>query len=308
MVMRYALKYITKLAWIGSLLTAILTFPGCKNDPPVFPDPSIRFVTGPGFLSQDTVALLNESFRIGLSANTGSDEALTHLHITIVKDSLISAIDTALFTNHLDYEREVTKGMAKNESWKFYVRDRDGRKSSEIVINIKLDAASTYASIQSIASVRLSAQNTSTPGSFYSFDANQSFSLSEAFANQSLVNILYYFDEASGDKNTVASPGANVDPSIFQGTEGLAAWTLRNVTRFNYQGNILPGEFDQCRNDSLILANTFEFETGKRKAKNLEKNQIYSFVTDSGRKGLFKVIEVPAEQPGILEISIKIKK
>ena len=99
-----------------------------------------------------------------------------------------------------------------------------------------------------------------------------------------------------------------MDATVYPGTTGITNSAIRNTTRFGLQENITSGQFDLCRNDSLILSNTFEFESGFRKAKNLAGNQIYSFVTNSGLKGLFKVLEVRGESEGDIAIAIKIKK
>ncbi len=311
--MRYAPPNITSPFLPPHLLTIILLcffalVVGCTREAPVYPVPSLKFVILPSLTSKDTTLMLNDTVRIGLSAKTGSDQALTHFHMTVIKDSAITYIDSALYTNQLDNFRTIIKGIAKKETRIFYVRDRDGRKSEELTITFNLDSSSIYGDIGYMPSIRLGAQKNTTIGSFYSLAANLVYNQSEAFNQQGLINLLYYFDTIDADKNTIASPGANVDATVYPGTTGITNWAIRNTTRFGLQENITSGQFDLCRNDSLILSNTFEFESGFRKAKNLAGNQIYSFVTNSGLKGLFKVLEVRGESEGDIAIAIKIKK
>lgn len=306
-IMRYANKYITKLIIASILLTACYFIIGCRQEDPSYPVPSIQFVTGPSVGSPDTTLLLNDTIRIGLTASTNSDVKLTHLHTTVIRDSAIAGIDTALYTQKLDYERLIVKGIARNETWIFYVRDRDGRKSREISITLKLDPASIFGNIRYIPSLTFGAQENPRAGSFCSLTSGLVYSLEEAFENQELISLLYYYDLLETDENIIASPGANIDPSFFAGPTGLQAWTTKNTTRFIYQGNITPEEFDLSQNDSLILSNTFEFENGKRKAKNLAPGQVYSFATDGGLKGLFKVKDMVDKETGTIEISIKMK-
>jgi hypothetical protein len=303
--MRYVKPDITKLVRLTLLLALGILASGCRPETPVFPAPSIRFDVEGGRLFHDTTLVLGDSVRIGILAETGSDQELTHLHTTILKDTLHTAIDTALFTNSLVYTRKIIKGAAGRETWSFYVRDREGRKSSEISVTLTLDSASVYGDVRYIPSLTLGAQNHPSNGSFCSLPDGRVFSTAEAFNNQRLINLAYYFDRLESDQNTIASPGANIDESTFPGPQGLAAWTVRNTTRFEYLESVSTAEFDRCRNDSLILANTFEFESGKRKAKNLQNGQIYAFVTDKGLKGLFRVISVEGGDTGTIRISMK---
>jgi len=285
---------------------AFFIFNGCKPETN-YANPDIRFVAGPGFLSQDTVLMLNDTVNIGIIADTGSDQELTHLHISINRDSVESKIDTALFTKHLEYSRIIVKGIAASETWTFYVRDRARRKSEAISLTLGLDKSSQYGKIDSLTLV-LGAQDHPEKGSFASLANGKVYNTSDAFADQGRIHLVYYYDPVTGDQNTVASPGANIDGSIFNGPEGLSNWSVKNTTRFNPAGNLTAADFDRCRNDSLLLTNTFDFETGKRKAKTLTPGQVYSFVTDSGIMGLFKVNSVTGKQDGTISLTVKMKK
>jgi hypothetical protein len=307
-IFRYAKRYITPGRLLRLLAVLFMLLEGCRTEVPFYPNPDIRFVDVPGYLDHDTTLLLHDTVRVGLVAMTGSNHELTHLHITIRRDTVATHIDTGLFTNELDYSRAIIKGIAASETWSFYVRDRDSRKSDEISISLHLDTASTWSPVDHLPSVVMGAQANTNTGSFYSLTAQQTRNLEDAFADQASINLLYYDEPVSGDENTIASPGANVDASIFTGIQGLSNWTVRNTTRFLFEADIVPEEFDNCLNDSLILANTFDFETGKRKAKNLKPGQVYAFVTDSGRKGLFKVVDVEGREEGFVEISIKMAR
>jgi hypothetical protein len=303
--MRYAIKVITKSLLYLAFFAQVLIMSSCKQEVEEYPAPTIRFVSGSGTTLKDTTLLLNEAILIGIEAQTGSDQKLTHFHTTLVKDSIHSSIDTALYINTFSYSRQIVKGIANTETRTYYVRDRDGRKSNEITLILRLDSSSVYGGVHYLPSIILGAQNHPSTGSFCSIHAGRVYSMAEAFADQSSVTLLYYYDLIESDKNTIASPGANLDASVFQGAGGLANWTVRNTTRFVYQENITPLEFEHCRNDSLILANTFEFEAGKRKAKTLSGGQVWSFVTESGIKGLFRIKEVQDAATGFVEISIK---
>ena len=109
------------------------------------------------------------------------------------------------------------------------------------------------------------------------------------------------------DENTIASPGANIDSSIFPGPGGPGNWTVKNTARFLAPEGITGEDFSGASNDSLILFNAFEFDAGKRKAKKLQVGDIYSFVTDTEIRGMLIVNKVDGEATGYIECDIMIQ-
>ncbi|MBN2776668.1 MAG: hypothetical protein JXR36_03450 [Bacteroidales bacterium] len=292
---------------ISPILLISLLLSSCVQEETYYPNPNIEFKTETGYAFLDTSLLLGDSVLIGIVANTNSNVALTHFHYLIQNDSLITRVDTGIFVNEFNYNKLIVKGVAENETWFFYVRDQSGRKSDTISITFHKNEESIYGGIETISSIILGAQNNTTMGSFYSFSENQVYDIENAFNNQSKINLLCYYDFIDGDENTISSPGASIDNSIYTGSYALSNWTIKNTTRFIYKDNISIAEFDACNNDSLIVYNSFEFITGKRKAKNLSNGDIYAFVTEDGKKGLFKVLNVNETDSGTIEILIKMQ-
>ncbi len=302
------IKLILRIATICISSTVFFTFVfiSCKKEPSIFPDPLIEFIIGSDYISQDTSLLLGDSIIVGINAITQSNDPLTHLHYTIEYDGEIIKVDTAIYLEQLTYSKLIIKGVSNNERWSFYVRDRSGRQSDTISILFTKDSGSTYGSITEFSNLTFGAQNNLLE-SFFSLNLNQFYSETEAINNQASINLLYFYDFLDGDENTISSPGANIDASVYGSDCILSEWTTKNTTRFIENDNITVEEFDACDNDSLILYNSFEFITGKRKAKHLSANKIFSFVTDSGIKGLFKVISVEGADEGQVIISIKMQ-
>jgi hypothetical protein len=300
--MRHAKKSMSVM-----VIFAVLIFNGCIKDHNNYPVPTIEFSTQSGYVFNDTSILLGDSILIGIVSQTNSDVALTHFHYTIASDSQITEIDTGIYLNEFNYNRLIIKGASENEVWSFYVRDRDGRKSKTISVKLVKNAESIYGGIETVSLVVLGAQNNTSNKSFYSLTTEQLYNIQEAYNNQSLINLLYYYDYIDLDENTISSPGANLDNSIFPGIYAISGWTVKNTTRFEYRSNISIEEFDAATNDSLIVYNSFEFSSGKRKAKNLTAGDIYSFETEQGKMGIFKVIEVSGLGEGIVKIQIKMQ-
>ena len=265
--------------------------------------PVIQFVVGGGNISSDTVLSPGQAFRVGLHAENLITD-ITNLQIKRVYDGGEEVVlDTGIHNATFDFAKILNKGVYDTETWIFRVTDQDGKRASVSFV-LSNDPGSQYDSVRCISSLILGAQSCSTVGSFYAPGNDSVFFLDQAFLNQDSIHFCYYFD-ASGDANTLASPGANIDTSIFGGTTGLYFWTVKNETRF-YETTLSVASFDAVVNDSLLIA-SYDVLNAKRKAKNLATGEVYSFKTAQGKFGLFKVIEVIGAAEGTIEITMKIQ-
>ncbi len=302
---RYAKHYISlrmnKL--LAILVLLIFVFSACKKEESNYPPPSIRFVTESGFVYHDTTLALGESFKIGILADNPNAN-LTNFIIRVESNEIETILDSGMNTPSLDYENVFTKGIKDSEKWTFIIRDRD-LKSSEISINIKRDTASAYGNIDYFPSVEMGTQN-HINGSFYSLSQGEVYTLEEAFLNQEIIDLCYFYDFIDTDENTIASPGANIDASVYPGDNGLDNWTTRRTTRFKL-ADISEEDFENATNDSLLIA-TYGQSEGKRKAKNLQSGHIFSFKNEDGKTGLFLVHSVIGTDEGTVNISIKVQE
>ncbi|MBU1010258.1 MAG: hypothetical protein KKD74_08995 [Bacteroidetes bacterium] len=281
---------------------------GCSKDlPSLAPKPGIHFITDSGYVFHDTTLLIGQTIRIGIEANANGSYPLTQLSIIALADNQVMAIDSGIYTNRLSYSGFVTKGISATESWRFYVRDRGGNQSDTISLTLHTDEASVFGPITTVPSLEMTAQNHLDARSFYSLAQNSTYSLESAYINQEFIDLLYYYDAIETDANTIASPGANIDASVFPGEFGPANWTTRHTVRFIQRPLLTPADFNACQNDSLILANTFVFSSGYRKAKNLAVDQVYAFVTEAGLKGIFQVTQLEGQDEGSITVSIKMQ-
>jgi hypothetical protein len=303
--MRYSQKYITVSAMVFCL--GLIPISCSEQDNKEYPVPSIEFKTTEGYVYADTSLNLDETVLMGIEASTNSNVNLTHLHIDIEYDDESTSLDSGFSSGTLNYDRSITKGTSEQETWSFYVRDKDGRQSETISFSLMKRAGSEYGTIKRYNNVVLGAQDHQAKGGFFATSDGTINKLNEAFLHQALIDLVYYFDIVESDKNTLASAGANIDNSIFPGSNGLANWTTKNTARFLLTEEVSVEDFSGASNDSLILFNTFEFDAGKRKAKTLKAGDIYSFVTDNEIKGMFRVIKVDGEATGYIECDIMLQ-
>jgi len=193
------------------------------------------------------------------------------------------------------------------EEWEFIIRDFEGNASS-VNLTIQKDPNIVYGEINKYLNVQLGAQNSSEYGSFFATENGNIYNLENAFNNQEIIDLLYYYDDFDKlEENIIASPGANVNDA-FIGEFGISNWTTKNTTRFSREElDITIEEFDVSNNDSILIANSFGFESGGRKTKFLKAGDVYSFVRGS-KTGMFKVISTSGTTSGNIIVDIKIQK
>jgi hypothetical protein len=104
---------------------------------------------------------------------------------------------------------------------------------------------------------------------------------------------------------TLAAPGSNIT-GIFTGSTAPDFYTVKNVTFF-VKTTLTTAQFDAVQNDAVIRA-SFDPQNQFKKAKLLSVGEVYAFLLQSGKYGLFKVVAVNGSETGTLQIAIKIQK
>jgi len=213
-----------------------------------------------------------------------------------------------IFKETYDHEIEITKGFGDIEEWEFIIRDYAGNSASTN-LTITKDQNITYGEIDEFLNVKLGAQNSTEYGSFFSFSSGLVYDLKRAYNNQELINMAYVYDNYDAfEESIITSPGGNIDDA-YTSEFGVAKWATRNTIRFaREKSNITVAEFDAAANDSILIANNFSYINGGRKTKFLATDDIYVFVTDDNRTGIFKVISTSETDAGYIIIDIKIEK
>jgi len=300
--MAYRLKNI-KMASL--LLAALIFLISCEEESTgKYPDPTINFIVNPDYIISDTTLEVGETFKIGILAESNGHNKLTNF---IAKLNNERYLDLGIYKDVYQRELVITKSLEDIEDWEFIIRDINGN-SANIYVTIFKDPNITYGEIEEFLNIELGAQNNSSIGSFFSTSSGLVYNLEEAYANQQVIDMLYYYDNFDKlEENIIASPGANIT-GVYSGQYDVSTWEVKNTTRFIREKlNITTEEFDKAANDSIILAHSFAFESGGRKTKYLEPGDMYSFV-NSNTTGIFKVVSTSGTTEGSIVIDIKIQK
>lgn len=299
----YRYGHLSKI--VISLLIMLGLFMSCEDDNEIVQiDPTINIIESPNYVSSDSMLSVGESFVIGIQAKSNGHAKLTNLIVFLNGERYL---DLGFYKDTYTKEIEITKGLEDTDEWEFVIRDFDGNKAST-EMTITKDPNIIYGEINEFLNVQLGAQSSLEYGSFFSFNNGLVYNLENAFHNQEIINLVYFYDDFDAfEENIIASPGANLT-GIFGGTYGINNWDTKNTTRFSREKlNVLEIEFDDAKNDSILLANSFAFESGGRKTKFLEPGDMYSFVWEN-TTGIFKVVSRSGEATGNIIVDMKVQK
>jgi len=300
--------YRIKISGLASflLLASVLLFISCEEEEsPIRPNPTISILSGPDYVSSDTTISVGEKFTVGINAEYNGYNMLSNFYIKI---NGVRYIDLGIYKEIYIKEVEITKGLDDIEEIEFIIRDIKGNSDSTS-LTISKNPEVVYSEIVEFNNITLGAQNSTSHGSFLSFSNGTDYNLESAYNNQELINMAYLYDNYDDfEESIISSPGGNID-AAFTGEFGMSNWTTRNTIRYaREKSDISVAEFDAAANDSILIANTFSYDSGGRKTKYLAPDDIYVFVTDDNRTGIFKVISTSGEDAGNIVIDIKLEK
>ncbi len=152
--------------------------------------------------------------------------------------------------------------------------------------------------------VTLGAQSNTTIDGFYAVPEDETYTLSEAFQNQSVMDIFCFYEV--GNDITLASPGSSIT-GIITGEAAFENWTTKNLTLF-YQTALTAAQFDAIQEGDALIYNSYPTDPtlARKKAKLLTTDQVWAFKTTDNYYGLIKVISTV--QGATDQLSLKLKQ
>jgi hypothetical protein len=277
-----------------------ITLHSCKKDPAPIP-PLISFIYEKGYVFNDTTIATGQKVKIGIRAVTTSAN-LTYFSVRFDDGRSQILLDSGMNTPGMEYNLEVIKTNAPVEKWTFLAMDRN-RMEVSVQIVLTRSEISKWGKIRTMSDIILGAQESGTAGSFFSLTDTSVMTLSQAYENQPMVDVVYYYGQYEG---TLASPNEAEAPGFFTGPQGIASWTVKNETR--YDTTMITSEvFNESVNDSLILS-AYEPTAGKKKGKFVQPGMVFSFRSPTGKLGLLKVQEIAPSPAGSVKFTIKIQE
>jgi hypothetical protein len=291
-----------------ALASGLALLNSCSDDETVTPvdeTPTINFVGGAGYISSNATLKVNETFKVGINAfsNATTGANLVKFTITRIFNNIPATQDTTINTDQLNIEVHATaNSQVGSETWYFKVTDKNN-KTKEISFTITTEAVTTYGPINEFSMKILGAQDNATGSSFASIDGTV-YTMVDAKTNASKIDWLYFY--GATNFATIASPEDTDAKAVFNNaTWGLQTWSVRNNTLFKKVDG--PIDWNGIVNDSLIQIETASGVTNT-KINQLVMNNVLSFITASGKKGMIKVMAIDGTQTGTITISVKVQQ
>lgn len=290
------------------LLLGTLLMVSCAKDdgttPPADQSPVINFVAKTGYLSGDATLAIGEIFKVNIIAfaNTSTNSKLVRLTISrVYQNTPTVVLDSTISQSSMNAEFSAQAlNVAGQEKWIYKVTDKAGLIAE---VSFTLTTASASGPINAFSMKIMGAQNTTAGSSFASIDGSV-YTLTQAKANQSKVDWMYYF--GATDLASIAAPDDAHAALIFtNATNGLQTWTTKNATRFKAVTNVI--DWANITTDLVIVQQTASGVTESR-ITNLTAGKYLAFISASGKKGMIKVESITAGETGGITISVKVQQ
>lgn len=288
-----------------TILNALLTITiagilitGCKKEE-IRPAPTIAFHTGSDFISSDASVFAGDTVLIGIKCSWNGTDAIKILSL-YANNSMVGNYQISEQNAHgFEHGFIIIKTDAPTELWVFEVTDSQGEKSS---VSLTLTVDNSGGIILNFEST-IGAQDNTTEYGYYSSTTHSNYNATDAQTNYDKIDFLGAYDVTNAF--LLLSPAAPVLPEPYL-TE-MSDWTSKNNTLF-CSTTMSPEQFDFINRDNLLI-NSFSTNVAdqKNEAKKLVIDDVYSFKTNSGKYGLFKVTSVTSGITGKVTIDIKIQ-
>ena len=259
-------------------LAVIMIMSSCKKDEDNFGPPTLNFISGDGYVDSDATIAENSYFKVGIAAiaNIESNEKLSTLQLTRTMFGIVYT-DTTLTINENTYAIDLefnaqAKGVV--ETIAFKVTDKAG-KTAEKSLVITYEA--TAESVAKTTGISMGSFNDDF-GSFYSTTTNQVYNITEASANQSKIDFLFYKGTTNGP--TIASPADVQANTVYD----IIGWTTKNATMF-METSISASDFDAIGDEYTFPT----FENTSSDINQIESNDVIMFQTVDNKLGLIKL-------------------
>lgn len=157
-----------------------------------------------------------------------------------------------------------------------------------------------------VISVTLGAQGNTTVDGFYAVEENETYTMATAADNQGDIDIFCFYEAETGNNIALAAPGTGIT-GIFTGVDAPETWTSTNTTFFIVT-TITEEQFEAVQEGDALIVSSFDSENARRKAKDIQTGQVWSFMTQDAVYGLLLVADVVQGAEGKATFVLKTKK
>lgn len=154
-----------------------------------------------------------------------------------------------------------------------------------------------------VISVNLGAQASTTVDGFYAVGEDKTYTMAEACPDSLVIDIFCFYEASTGNNIALASPGSGIT-GIFTGETAPEFWKHKNLTMFNIT-TLTAAQFDAIQDGDEIIATSYDAVNARKKAKDVQVDQVWAFHTEDGYFGLIKIKTVTQGTDGSVLFELK---
>lgn len=301
---------------VAVILGSMTVLTSCKSDDNdddnVNLEPTLNFVGGAEFISEDATVESDEAFKFGVNcfSNTTSGAKLTNFKITaIANNNPIPefAVDTNFsaddFQNQFLYTVTNSGTAAVDVNFIFKITDKDGQYTEK---NIHVTVEPGGGPIYEYNDALMGSYNSTEGSSFASADGT-TYNMDNAQTNSAKIDWMYSYGNT--DFASFFAPSDDLADKFF-GTN-MDEFDTRNETKFKLVTETV--DWDNIVDDSQILMYTASgvTETG---LTDLQVGDVIAFITDpdkpefANKHGLIKILSYEENNGGTVTFNVKVQQ
>ncbi|NVN95136.1 MAG: hypothetical protein HXX18_07635 [Bacteroidetes bacterium] len=291
-----------KLGLFALLINVFLLWSCSKDDNASLPllklKTDVNYTVNGSYLS-------NHQVKLGIIAS-GKDANITNLVIKCSgKNFTKTIVDEGCNTDLLQIDKIFTNVWGDSLQWTISVMDHN--RNFATLNLITYDTTKAYAPINSYTNIEMGMQNNTTLPQLLNTVNGTLYTLTQGQQSPQLVDVLCYYYVTSGTPSYTFSSAGDSDAPTYYSI--ISSFNPKNYTDWDYATQITTLAFDNCNNDSLLIA-SFHSGAGfsSRKYKFADVGKVVPFKTAAGKTGLIKVISVSGNESGKIVFDLKIQQ
>ena len=288
----------------------------CNKDEEDPTAPTINFITGANYVSNDTILTVSSLFTVGITASSTTDKNLASVKLTRTFEIIGNVDEIYNFSlNSTSFSFDTTLATHPNEGSENFictVTDDNGLSSS---VNFTITTVAGDPGIFVYTNINLGSFDSNTNSSFASV-TGQTYSQAEALSDtliQQKIDWCYFDGDTYG--HTLMSPANDEIINVY---DSIASWDYRNNTKFE-KTNYTANQYDGINNSSQLVlyiqnANpelTFPLNFFSELLSNpggFDEGDVIAFELYTGKWGFIKVTDVnPGATNGDSTITYDVK-
>ena len=259
-------------------IAGTLVMSGCGDDGGTDPDPkpTLNFLGGSEYVSDNTTLPVNTNFKVGIEASHESRIDKLEISVSYNGGPRVSPVGCNMCDSTINSKtlsavyNGVTNNIAGKEKWYFSVVDKNGNKTEK---SFTITTTAPAKPISFISST-MGNQNAATVGSSLTLDvAFDVLTLQNAKDNSQRVDVIYV---QNVDVEILCAPSSQSAGDLLTGSSGTYAvttWPTRNATLMRRIA-MTDVEFEAMSDNAELVAALSDMSSASDEVKNIQEGDV----------------------------------